>query len=186
MATLTPTTVDEAEFVRRIQQYDAEAWDEFYDTYFPKMYRYVYIHTGDRDAAEDLAAQVFERACEGVRRFRYRGVPLSAWLYKVAHNVVVDWQRKRGRSREVRPSGDYAGPDAMERSIQRDEIARAMASLTEEQRQVVFLRQIEGHSGASAGRIMGKNEGAIRSLEFRALAMLRKALAQGETRGEQR
>src|SRR3990172_6487131 len=91
---LNPTIAAEADFIRRIKEFQAEAWDELYEEYYPKMYRYLHIHVGDRDAAEELAAEVFEQACKGVRRFRYRGVSLSSWLYRVAHNLMVDWQRR--------------------------------------------------------------------------------------------
>src|SRR3990170_1083234 len=95
VATLSPALADGADFVRRVKEFQREAWDELYDTYFPKMYRYLYIRIGDRDVAEELAAEVFEQACRGVHRFRYRGVPFASWLYRVAHNVMVDCLARR-------------------------------------------------------------------------------------------
>ena len=184
VAAVSSPVADEADFVRRIKEFEAEAWDQLYDAYFPKMYRYLYVHVGDRDVAEDLAAEVFEQACRGVRRFRYRGVPLSSWLYKVAHNVMVDWQRKQKRSREVPVAVEIAGADHSARVAVRDQLARLMSGLTREQRQVLMLRHIEGHSAASAGRVMGKKENAIRALEYRALASLRRTISQGEIGGE--
>lgn len=177
----TCTATDEADFVRRVQEFDGQAWDELYNAYFPKMYRYLYVHTGDREAAEDLAAEVFEQACKGIHRFRFRGIPLSSWLYKVAHNLMVDWKRRSKRSPQV-GMGDVAEPDHLDRVAARDELAQAMSGLTQEQRQVLALRHIEGHSAASAGEVMGKKENAIRALEFRALASLRRTMsrAQGE------
>jgi RNA polymerase sigma-70 factor (ECF subfamily) len=182
-ATLSRTTNDESDFVERVKRFDADAWNELYDTYFPRMYRYVYVQTGARDVAEELAAQVFERACQGIGRFRYRGVPLSAWLYRIAHNTIVDWRRRHGSGRVLPMSTDLPGPDQTGRVAARDELTRAIAGLTREQQQVITLRHIEGHSTASAAEIMSKKEGAIRSLEFRALAALRKALAHGGERG---
>jgi RNA polymerase sigma-70 factor (ECF subfamily) len=178
---LSCTATDEAEFVRRVQEFDGQAWDELYNAYFPKMYRYLYLHTGDREAAEDLAAEVFEEACKGIHRFRFRGIPLSSWLYRVAHNVMVDWKRRRKRIPQV-GIGDVAGPDHLDRVAARDELAQAMSGLTQEQRHVLVLRHVEGHSAASAGEIMGKKENAIRALEFRALASLRRAMSR--TQGE--
>lgn len=186
MAALSPAVADEAEFVRRIKDFQADAWDELYDTYFPKMYRYLYVHVGDRDVAEDLAAEVFEQACRGVRRFRYRGVPFSSWLYRVAHNVMVDWRRRRRRSRELPLVQDVIGDDPTDHVSTRDELARAMGGLTREQRHVLVLRHVEGHSAASAGEIMGRKENAIRALEFRALSSLRRALPQERREGEER
>ena len=148
------------------------------------MYRYLYVHVGNRDVAEELAAQVFEQACRGIRRYRYRGVPLSAWLYKVAHNVMVDWRRRHRRNTEVPLLGDILGRDDTERIETRDQLARAMRNLTNEQRQVLVLRHFEGHSSASAGEIMGRKENAIRALEFRALASLRRTMSRNERNGE--
>lgn len=186
MVALSPATADEAVFVRRVKEFQADAWDELYDTYFPKMYRYLYTHVGSRDVAEELVADVFEQACKGIRRFNYRGVPLSAWLYRVAHNVMVDWWRKQARSPEMRVVSELAGDDDSHRVADRDELARAMILLTREQQQVLVLRHIEGHSAASAGEIMGKKEGAIRALEFRALASVRRAISRDQGGGERR
>lgn len=179
-AALSATIASEEDFVRRVKEFEAEAWDTLYDTYFPKMYRYLYVHTGDRDVAEELASQVFEEACKGIRRFQYRGVPISSWLYRVAHNVMVDWRRRQKRRTETRVTEDVAGPDHWERLSARDELSRLMEELTPEQRQVLMLRHIEGHSAASAAEIMQKKENAIRSLEFRALAALRRAMSRTE------
>jgi RNA polymerase sigma-70 factor (ECF subfamily) len=184
VAALSPSIADEADFVRRVKAFQEDAWDELYHAYFPKMYRYLYVHVGNRDVAEELAAEVFEQACKGIHRYRYRGVPLSSWLYRVAHNVMVDWKRKFRRNPEVPVLGDMPGADDAERIEVRDELARAMSDLTREQRQVLVLRHIEGHSSASAGEIMGKKENAIRALEFRALASLRRAMSKNERKGE--
>ena len=186
MATLSPALADGEDFVRRVKEFQREAWDELYDTYFPKMYRYLYVRVGDRDVAEELAAEVFEQACRGVHRFQYRGVPFVSWLYRVAHNVMVDWQRKQRRNPEVPVLGDFAGPNHMDRIDARDELAKALSTLTREQRHVLLLRHIEGHSAASAGAIMGKKENAVRALEFRALASLRRVMSRGEREGEGR
>ena len=184
MATLSPAIADGADFVRRVKEFQREAWDELYDTYFPKMYRYLYVRIGDRDVAEELTAEVFEQACKGVHRFHYRGVPFASWLYRVAHNVMVDWQRRRKRNPEVPVLVDIAGADQTERIGARDELQRALSALTQEQRQVLLLRHVEGHSAASAGAIMGKKDNAIRALEFRALASLRRAMSQDEKGGK--
>src|SRR3990172_3763666 len=142
VATLSPALADGADFVRRVKEFQREAWDVLYDTYFPKMYRYLYVRLGDRDAAEELAGEVFEQACRGVHRFQYRGVPIASWLYRVAHNVMVDWQRKRKRNPEVPVLGDFAGTDQMDRVVVRDELARALSTLTRDQQQLLLLPQL--------------------------------------------
>jgi RNA polymerase sigma-70 factor (ECF subfamily) len=175
IATLTTTSDREAQFVNRLKEFEESAWNELYDSYAAKLYRYLYVHTGQADVAEELTAQVFEEACRRIGGYRFRGPPISAWLYRVAHNRMVDWRRKR---KALPLAVDVAGPDRMAQVADRDELARAMASLTDEQQQVLVLRHVEGHSTASAGEIMGKNAGAIRSLEFRALSSLRRGLAR--------
>ncbi len=114
-AALSPPIADEADFVRRVQAFQEDAWDELYNVYFPKMYRYLYVHVGNRDVAEELAAEVFAQACRGIRRYHYRGVPLSAWLYRVAHNVMVDWMRRQRRNTEVPLLDDILGNEDTER-----------------------------------------------------------------------
>jgi RNA polymerase sigma factor (sigma-70 family) len=96
---------------------------------------------------------------------------------------MVDWQRKRGRRKETLVSGEIAAADSFSSVEIRDQLARAMSGLTREQREVLVLRHIEGHTSASAGELMGKGGNAVRALEFRALAALRRALAVDEGKG---
>ncbi len=172
----------EQELIERAKQFQAEAWDQIYQTYFSKMYNFVYVHVGDRTAAEDLAAEVFEQACKGIHRFQYRGVPFSAWLYRIAHNLMVDFlkRRKRTLSRSLEAWGvpQTAARDSTEAVAARDELSRAMQKLTGDQQRVIVLRHIEGHNVATAAQIMGRKENAIRALEFRALASLRRVMVR--------
>src|SRR3990172_11271150 len=117
------------------------------------MYSYLYVHLGDRTAAEDLASDVFEQAWRGIHRFQYRGVPLSSWLYRIAHNVMVDHLKRRRRAPASLDSDGVpalAGPDAADRVDIRDMIRRAMSRLTREQQQVVVLRHPEGPGGGAS------------------------------------
>ncbi len=179
-STLSWTELAEAELISRAKQFQPEAWEAIYEAHYPKMYTFLYVHLGDRAAAEDLASQVFEEACKAIQRFRYRGVPLSAWLYRIAHNLMVDFlkRQKRLRTHSIDAQGapQLAGPDVTETTGLRDEISRALRRLTWEQQQVLLLRHVEGHDTASISRIMGKRENAVRALEFRALRSLRRIL----------
>ncbi len=176
----------EGDLVHRAKGFEREAWDEIYETYYKKMYNFLYLHTGDRMAAEDLAAEVFEQACKGIRRFEYRGIPISSWLYRIAHNLMVDYLKRRGRYRMHSIETDGApvlfDQDATDSVARQDEIARALCKLTDEQQRVLLLRHIEGHSVASAAEIMGKRENAIRALEFRALHSLRRIMNKDGSR----
>jgi RNA polymerase sigma-70 factor (ECF subfamily) len=175
-ATFIDTTEAEGKFIDRLKQFEAAAWNELYDTHASKIYRYLVVRLGDQEAAEELSAQVFEEACRRIGGYRHRGPPISAWLYRVAHNRMVDWRRKH---RSLPLEADMAGPDQMAKVADRDELARALDTLTGDQQQVLVLRHIEGHTPTSAAAMMGKNAGAIRALEFRALNSLRKNLSRG-------
>lgn len=183
-STLDQTGLSEAELISRARELEPQAWDTIYDAYYPRMYSFLYAHLGDRATAEDLAAEVFAQACRGIQRFQYRGVPLSAWLYRIARNVMADFLKQRRRlpihlfdpSRPPEPTA----PDLAEQVGARDQLVRALQRLTREQQQVLILRHIEGNDVASTARIMGKKENAIRALEFRALHSLRRILSQEE------
>lgn len=176
-AGLTTTGAGHADFVDRLKQFEATAWSELYDAYAAKLHRYLFVRLGDGAIAEELTAQVFEEACRRIGGYRFQGPPISAWLYKVAYNRMVDWNRKK---KALPLTVDVTAPDRIAEVADRDELTRAMDALTEDQQQVLVLRHIEGHSSASAGEIMGKNAGAVRALEFRALSSLRRHLSRAE------
>lgn len=165
---MTTAAVGERDLIVRLKEFDESAWNQLYDAYFSRLHRYFYVRVGTQGEAEELAAQVFEEACKRIRGYRYRGSSISAWLYRIAHNRFVDWTRKR---RPVPMMKEAAQPDQSEQVAARDELARALSGLSPDQQQVLVLRHIEGHSAASAGEIMGKRAGAVRSLEFRALGI---------------
>lgn len=179
-STLSRTGLTEAELISRAKEFQPEAWDAIYNAYYPKMYTFLYVHLGDRMTAEDLASQVFEEACKAIHRFQYRGVPLSSWLYRIAHNLMVDFLKRRRRLRTHSIDADgapqLAAADNTETMGLRDQLSRALCRLTREQQQVLLLRHLEGHDITSISRIMGKKENAVRALEFRALRSLRRIL----------
>jgi len=172
---------DEEELlVYRAQQADTAAWDEIFQRNYDHIYSFVFCRTGDRSAAEDLTADVFLEAWRGVRRFKYRGTPLVSWLYRIARNLVADHLRRRGRSRtqplpedprQVSGEGDEAEQVALWQSV-----SAAMKKLTLEQQQVLVIRFIQGMSLSETGALLGKNENAIKALEFRALKSVRRIL----------
>ncbi len=184
--TLPDTALTEADLISRAKEFRPEAWDVIYDTYFPKMYTFLYAHVGDRSAAEDLAAEVFEQACRGIHRFQYRGVPFASWLYRIAHNIMVDFHKRRRRTESIdaEPARDLpAAGDLTDTVALRDQLARALRHLTGEQARVLVLRHIEGLDVASTAIILGKKDNAVRALEFRALRALRRLLSR-EDRGK--
>nr|HID14242.1 sigma-70 family RNA polymerase sigma factor [Anaerolineae bacterium] len=171
----------EARLIRRAQQGDPAAFTEIYDRHQPAIYRYIYYRVGDVATAEDLTSEVFVRLVEGIDRFVYRGRPLLAWLYTIARNLVTDHWRRTGQAtmlpldeQLVAEAGDLE--QAAERGLAQRRLAAALVHLTEDQRQVIVLKFIEGLDNEETARILGKSVGAVKSLQHRALAALRRIL----------
>ena len=171
---------EEAMLVARAQESDRAAWDEIFQRYYQRVYVFVFCRVGDATAAEDLTADVFVEAWKGIRRFSYRGTPFVSWLYRIAHNLMADFWSRRNRTR-TQPLGEghreAADPeDSAERVALWQSVASAMRRLTREQQQVIVSRFVEGLSLAETASLMGKNENAVKQLEFRALKSVRKTL----------
>jgi RNA polymerase sigma-70 factor (ECF subfamily) len=175
---------DEARLIRLAQQGDAGACAALYDRHYDAVFRYCYYRVEDVSLAEDLASEVFVRMVEKLDTFRVRGRPLLAWLYTIARNLVTDAYRNNGRADHVpldRAStvsmdGETALMQRVDRRLSADCLAVAMERLTCEQRQVILLKFIEDLNNTQVARLMSKSEGAIKSLQHRALHALRRAL----------
>ncbi len=164
---------------------DQDAFGELYSRYVKRIYNYVYYRTGNHHDAEDLTARVFQRALQHIIGYEDRGLPFSAWLYRIAHNLVVNWHRDRKR-RKVVPLDDLivfaVRGDAPEKSAERREEAEhlllAIHNLPEDRQQLLLLKFVERMSNAEIGEIMGRTEGAIKSLYHRTLIALRGEITQ--------
>jgi RNA polymerase sigma-70 factor (ECF subfamily) len=175
----------EWELVRRAQSYEEEAISALYETYYPKIYNYSFMQLGDVHTAEDLASDVMLKMIESVHSFKFRGLPFGAWVFRIARNRLIDLHRRRKRRGEVdlseTLSTTLANPQALaERALERGQLQVALKHLTDEQRQVIVLKFIEGFDNRSIGKIMGRSEGAIKSLQHRALGALRRILHHEE------
>jgi len=168
---------NEAQLAERASMHDQEAFAELYNTYVDKIYKYVFYKVGSATEAEDLCEQVFLKAWEAIGRYRWCGYPFSSWLYKLAHNLVVDHYRTK---REVLPLNDIIlTPDevvdpeqALHIAVEAAELKAAISQLTGEQKQVIALKFIEGYKNNEIAQMMNKKEGAIRALQYRALRSL--------------
>ncbi len=134
-----------------------------------------------------MTQQVFVRAFESIPSFRWKGVPFSAWLYRIAHNLVVDHIRKQKKRPTVPFEESLAVSDSdprqeVERRLDIEQLVSATGRLTEAQREVISLRFAGGLSVAEAARVMGKSEGAVKALQHSAIVTLRKVLLVGEDR----
>jgi RNA polymerase sigma-70 factor (ECF subfamily) len=175
----------EWELVRRAQTYEEEAIRALYETYYPKIYNYSFMQLGDVHAAEDLASDVMLKMIESINSYKFRGLPFGAWVFRIARNRLIDLHRRRKRRGEVDLSETLstalANPQALaERALERGQLQIALKHLTDEQRQVIVLKFIEGYDNRSVGKIMGRSEGAIKSLQHRALGALRRILHHDE------
>lgn len=169
--------------VSRATQGDPEAFGILYQRYVGRIYNYVFYRTGDFYDAEDLTERVFLRAMRHLPRYSDRGLPFSAWLYRIAHNLVANWHRDNSRRKEV-PLDDRVltshHTDHPEQELLINEeierLLRVMHGLPPERQQLIILKFVEHLSNAEIGQIMGRSEGAVKSLYHRTLLSLRDAL----------
>jgi RNA polymerase sigma-70 factor (ECF subfamily) len=175
---------DEAALVEQAK-HDPNAFGLLYERYVDKIYSYVYYRTGNHHDAEDLTARVFVQALNHIHRFVDRGAPFSSWLYRIAHNLVANWHRDRGR-RQIISLDKLAvvsgqGEDGPFQQVARNERRRALLDaiyqLPADRRELLILKFMERLSNRQIGRIMGRSEGAIKSLYHRTLLALRQELA---------
>lgn len=178
--------LEEWQLVKNAQKYDENALHQLYERYYPKIYNYAFLQMGDVHAAEDLTSDVMLKMLESIHKYNFRGLPFGAWVFRIARNRLIDLHRRRKRRGEVdlseTISGTLASPESMaERALERGQMQIALKHLTDEQRQVIVLKFIQGFDNRSVGRIMGRSEGAVKSLQHRALGSLRRVLS-GEPR----
>jgi RNA polymerase sigma-70 factor, ECF subfamily len=174
---------DEVNLVRRAQQKDSEAFAQLYEAYFDKIYRYIVMRVRNEMEAEDMTQQVFMKMLHSISSYTARGLPFSAWIYRIAHNLVVDHLRQQNKKATVDIEGiplPDIGEDPqylIEKHIDIEDMKKAIHKLTQSQQEVISLRFTGELSIAECAAIMGKNEGAIKALQHSAVLALRKALA---------
>ncbi len=174
---------NEEEILSLASQGDRDAFGQLYERYVERIFNYVYYRTGNTHDAEDLTARVFQRAMNHIQKYTDRGVPFSAWLYRIAHNLVANWHRDRSRKQEI-PLDDLpilpAKGDHPERNLVRsqeqDSLLRMIRKLPAERQNLLILKFVEDLSNAEIGAIMGRSEGAVKSLYHRTLLALRDQL----------
>lgn len=176
---MTNLTIDDMELVKGAAS-DPEAFGELYERHVWRIYNYIYYRTGNHHEAEDLTARVFQRAMRHVGNYKDQGVPFSAWLYRIAHNLVANWHRDRSR-RPVVPLDDHVAVCKDDNQPESEAIAEEerrvllemVRQLPADRQQLLILKFVERLSNAEIGEIMGRTEGAIKSLYHRTLIALR-------------
>ncbi len=180
---LSDTEYHEEEVLARATQGDKDAFGALYERYAERIFNYVYYRTGNQHDAEDLTARVFQRAMNHIRNYTDRGVPFSAWLYRIAHNLVANWHRDRSRKQEIPiddlpilpTKGDHPERNLV-RSQEQDALLKMIRKLPPERQNLLILKFVENMSNAEIGKIMGRSEGAVKSLYHRTLLALRDQL----------
>lgn len=171
---------DEEGLVRRAQHHDQEAFTQLYEEHFNKIYRYIAFKIGNAIEAEDMTQQVFLNALKSISSFKWKGVPFSAWLFRIAHNQIVDHFRKN-KQVTVPLDESLAGSDdnpqsIVEQKLDIEQMLLAAKQLTEAQREVISLRFAGELPIAQVAKTMGKSQGAIKALQHSAIIALRKTL----------
>ncbi|MFH0942400.1 MAG: sigma-70 family RNA polymerase sigma factor [Chloroflexota bacterium] len=177
---------DELSLVQRAKQRDEAAFAKIYESYFDKIYRYLVLKIGDRTEAEDLTQQVFLKVVQKIGSFNWRGTPFSAWLFRIAHNQMVDYLRQRNKRHSLPLNESIPSQDDPQRTVEirldMERVFEAAKKLTAAQQEVISLRFSADLSTSEVARIMNKSEGAIKALQHSAIIALRKILATGVNR----
>ncbi len=177
--------VDEESWVRRAQAGDASALAYLFETHFERVYRYAYARLRDRAEAEDLTQQVFERMLRSIGSYQPRGAPFASWLFRIAHNMLVDRVR-RAKAEErslVTVLNHTVGADPEERAmsdLEAGDVAELMDRLSDAQRQVLHLRFAAELNVAETATVMQRSVDAVKSLQYSALKALRALMAERE------
>ena len=175
---------DERLLIQRAK-HEAEAFGILYERYVERIYNYVYYRVGSAEDAQDLTARVFYRALAHIGDYNDRGAPFAAWLYRIAHNLVANFHRDQSRRREVRLDDADVLTLAEKKEgpaqwAERDDDARtllqAVRQLPPERQELLILKFVDELSNAEISRILGRSEGAVKSLYHRTLIALRDAL----------
>lgn len=176
--------LSEEELLAEALAFNEAALGEIYDRYEGKIYAYIFRRTGEPELANDLTAQVFMKVLEAIRKKNAWQSSFSGWIYRIAHNAVIDYYRRRDRRNHVPideapilMATDYNPAQTAEKNMDAEQLRAAIRRLTEEQAAVVSLRFLEGYSIAEVAKMMEKTEGAIKALQYRGVATLRQLLA---------
>jgi RNA polymerase sigma-70 factor (ECF subfamily) len=180
---LTCVPLEDEILIDRATAGDREAFGELYERYINRVYKHVFYMVNDVHVAQDLTEQTFLRALEAIQRYEKRGIPLLAWLLRIARNLSLNNQRVQRNNSSIRKNSEdavAASPESCcEAKLNGEEVRQAVGALEGDQRQVIVLRFMDGLSYADVARVLGKSVGAVRVAQYRALRALRRRLEDG-------
>jgi len=156
-----------------------------FEEHFDQIMRYVAARVGNLADAEDIAGEVFVKATESIDKYKERGAPIQAWLFRIAHNLVIDYRRRKSKIDFVPIDGMQAESNEdvegmAETNVEFDRVVKALDKLTDDQRQVIELRFLGELSAEEAANVMGKKGGTIRQVQSVALQKIRRILKEGQ------
>jgi RNA polymerase sigma-70 factor (ECF subfamily) len=184
-ANAAAATTDLRRLVGLAQKGDREALEGLYLLHFDRIYSYLHLSVGNRHDAEDLTTQTFLKMLEAIGRFRWQSAPFSAWLFRIAHNLAMDHFRasRRWQPEEEVPenegSAEISAEEAALQAIGSRSMLELIDNLSHEQKQVLMLKFVFSFSNAESATILGKTDGAVKSLQHRALVSLQKQMTSG-------
>ncbi|MBN2186247.1 MAG: sigma-70 family RNA polymerase sigma factor [Dehalococcoidia bacterium] len=175
-------SIDEKDVVCRAIKGDEEAFAQLYGEHFDKIYRYIYLRVGNQADAEDLTQEVFVKILKAIGSYKWRNLPFTAWLFRIAHNQVIDYLRKVSKVEKVALEGDVASfderdPESIaEREFEIEELTETIKKLSPAQHDVISLRFGSGLSVAEVAKVLGKNTGTVKALQYNGVVALRRML----------
>ncbi len=174
--------MSEENIVRQAIEGNQRAFTRLYDEHFDKVYRYIYFRVNSRAEAEDLTQEVFLKAMQSISSFKWRDVPFASWLFRIAHNQVIDHVRKQSKHKraplEEAAAVSMEDPVAItEQNLESAELRQAIGKLPEAQKEVISLRFISGLPINEVAKVLKKSEGTIKALQFHGTISLRKILS---------
>jgi len=169
--------IGKRENISTINEYETQL-SGLYEEYYDKIARYVYVHIGNKEDAEDITGEVFLKALKSLNSYREQGVPMHGWLFRIAHNLTVDHLRKMNKRKTVQVDSVAllaidSPADTAEMNIEFERVIEAMNQLTVEQREVINLRFFGELTSKEVGCILGKSDGAVREMQRAAIEKLR-------------
>jgi len=174
----------EKELIDRAARGDVDAFSTLYESYFDRVYRYLYVRLGNAAEAEDLAQDVFAKVIEAISSYQWRNVPFASWLFRIAHNKMIDHIRREKRiervdSEEAVLSLDEPDPSEIaEHNLQLEKVRHNIGKLSPAQREVIWLRFSAGLSTTEVASALGKSTGTIKALQYNGIVALRKLMEQ--------
>jgi len=176
----------EKDIVSRAIKGDGEAFAQLYEEHFDRIYRYVYLKVGNQTEAEDLTQEIFVKVLEAIGSYRWRNLPFKSWLFRIAHNRVIDYFRKQGKVEKMALEDDVtlvsdSNPaSTAERELEIEELIKKVEKLTPAQREVISLRFGSELSTMEVAKTLGKSTGTVKVLQYNATVALRKMFSGGK------